>query len=340
MKKDPEILITGATGLVGAHLVAKLSLQGNHVRAIFRKSSDIQNVKLILSKYSEDLETLWNRIEWVEADITDIPSLESVFSGIKHVYHCAALVSFDDRDFEQMCKVNIEGTANMVNLSLLNDIEKFCYVSSIATLSTIQNQTFIDENNSWNGENEANPYAITKNGAEMEVWRGSEEGLNTVIVNPGVIIGGGFWNTGSGKLFKMLQSGFRYYTRGSTGFIDVKDVVKTMIYLMQSDISKERFILVSENLTYKAFLDMLAESLQVKKPTLLVSTFLGEIAWRIDTIKSKLLHTKPNLTASLVRSSQQSSFYNTEKIQSVIDFSFQKISNVITDIVNDYQLVK
>ena len=211
------VLVTGGTGLIGSHLLFKLTQQGENVRATYRVGSDLDQVKVVFSYYSDDSESLFNQIEWVEADLNDIPKLTLAFENISHVYHCAALISFDPSDYKLLRKTNIKGTANIVNLCSAFSVKKLCYVSSIATLG--YNPERIDEETHWSGNQDQSVYAISKYGAEMEVWRGTQEGVSTVIVNPGVVLGPGFWSSGSGLLFKMAAKGKMYATKGVTGYV-------------------------------------------------------------------------------------------------------------------------
>ena len=204
------ILVTGGTGLVGAHLLYQLSLENKTIKAIYRASSNIESVKRVFSYYTDNFEFLFNKIKWIEADITDIVTLEKAFENVTKVYHSAALISFNPNDYRAMRKVNIHGTANLVNLCIDKKIEKLCFVSSIATVDKDPNSKIIDETNEWNYENNNYGYAITKYGAEMEVWRATQEGVDVVIVNPGIILGGGFWKNGSGAIFDKVYKGLKY----------------------------------------------------------------------------------------------------------------------------------
>ena len=244
------ILVTGGTGLVGAHLLYHLLKNDEKIRAIYRSEETIEVVKKVFSYYTGDT-SLINKIAWFKADITDVPSMIPAFVGIEKVYHCAAFISFNPKDYVVMRKVNIHGTAIIVNLSIDAKIKKLCFVGSIAAIGDSRNGELITEENEWNKDLDNSGYSITKFGAEMEVWRASQEDVEVVIVNPGVILGAGFWTTGSGKLFQQVYNRFKYYTEGITGFVGVKDVVTAMILLMNSNIKNERFILVSENKTYK-----------------------------------------------------------------------------------------
>ena len=260
------ILVTGGTGLVGAHLLVQLTQRNEQVRAIYRAPESIEKTKNLFSLKIKSWENLFSKIEWVQADISDIPSMIPVFKGITKVYHCAAIISFDPKDYIEMRKVNIHGTAIVVNLSIDANVKKLCFVSSIATIGEDLNKKIADEENEWVQDSNNHGYAITKYGAEMEVWRGSQEGLDVVIVNPGVILGSGFWDAGSGQLFSKIHKGLQYYTQGVTGFIGVQDVVYCMEKLMEEPIANERFILVSENKSYQELLFSIADAFQTKRP--------------------------------------------------------------------------
>ena len=322
------ILVTGGTGLVGSHLLFQLSQRDDAVRAIYRSEEKLQQLRRIFSFYSEESNTLFERIEWIKADLNDISSLESAFKNIRKVYHCAALISFDPNDFKRLVKVNESGTGNIVNLCISNNIEKLCYVSSIAALGKDPNKAEVTERSEWTGA-EVNPYALTKYLAEMEVWRGSQEGVPTVIVNPGVILGPGFWESGSGRLFISAAKGSRYYPPGGTGFIGVEDLVRMMIQLMESEVVNERFIAVSDNLTYKEVLTRLAVELQKPAPRKKLSIRLLEILWRIDWIWHLISRRKRKLSRMQVASLKSISIYNRDKISEYIDFEYTDMNEYL-----------
>jgi len=330
------ILVTGGTGLVGSHLLVQLSISGERIRAIHRKNSNLDAVKRVFGYYGSECKKLYHKIEWIEANIIDVPSLEKAFEKITHVYHCAAIVSFNKKDYQQMRKVNIEGTANMVNLAIANNIKKFCYVSSIATIEKNLKDTLIDEDNEWNTETNNYGYAITKYGAEMEVWRATQEDLDVVIVNPGVILGSGFWHNGSGELFTKFFNGFKFYTEGVTGFVGVKDVVKTMVLLMQSKVINERFILVSENSSFKNVFFKISDVFNKKRPTIKVTKILSNIAWRLESLKSFITRKAPLITKHSASASLSSYKYSSDKIRKTLNFHFENLEDTIKDICKDY----
>jgi dihydroflavonol-4-reductase len=326
------ILITGSTGLVGSHLLYKLISNGEKVRALYRSERKLENVKNVFSCYTDNYMSLYESIEWVQADILDIPALSEAFNGVSYVYHCAAFVSFEPDKYQLLRRTNIEGTANIVNLCISNDIKKLCYVSSIATIGIPTKEISITEETEWNPEANNSVYAITKYGAEMEVWRASQEGLNVVIVNPGVILGAGIWRYGSAGLFKKAHKGIKYYTSGSIGLVDVQDVVSAMISLTKSSIKNERFILIAENWNYKDFLQNMARSVNSSPPEKMASPLLLQIAWRLDWLDHKLRGKRRQLTRQLVTSLSTDKSYDNTKIKTYMDFEFKKVNDSIIEI--------
>ncbi|WP_291114102.1 NAD-dependent epimerase/dehydratase family protein [Flavobacterium sp. UBA6135] len=330
-------LVTGGTGLVGAHLLLHLLQKGEKVRALYRNEKSIQKT-IAFFKESDSLER-FDEIDWIQGDITNIPSLEVAFKDIKYVYHCAALISFNSKDEELLRKTNIEGTSNMVNCALHFGVEKFCHVSSIAALGDPINGSYeIDENCEWNPEKHHSDYSISKYGAEMEVFRAQQEGLKTIIVNPGVILGSGFWEVGSGKIFKSVAKGNRFYTDGTSGFIAVEDVVALLFLLMKSEIQNERFALVSENITYKMLLDWIAEGMNKNKPTIKVGSMVTQIAWRFSFLLGLLGIKKFVITKDLAISLHNKSIYSNKKINEALSHDFIPIKAYCKSLASKYAI--
>ncbi|KJD36548.1 NAD-dependent epimerase [Tamlana sedimentorum] len=326
------ILVTGGTGLVGAHLLFTLVNNNQKVRAIYRNERKFSNVKSVFSCYTNDVDALFNKIEWVEANILDIPTLSEAFINVTYVYHCAAFVSFEPNKYDVLKKTNIEGTANVVNLALQYNIKKLCYVSSIATLGDELNNKPITEATIYNPESDNSVYAITKYGGEMEVWRATQEGLNAVIVNPGLILGPGIWRYGTGNFFKRAQKGISHITSGTVGIVSVNDVVAVMIQLMERNITDERFILVAENWTYKKLLQTLAKSVNGKVPKTMAKPWLLNLAWRFDWVFSKITGKRRHLTKHLVESLTTETYYSSDKIKEAINYEFTSVSETISKI--------
>ena len=318
------ILVTGATGFLGAELVIQLLKKNNLIRCIKRTNSAIP---LKLQNYQ-------TQIEWVDANILDLSDLDDAFTGITLVYHCAALVSFRSDLKSQMLSVNMEGTANIVNLCLANNINKLVHVSSVAALGEAKNNQLVDETCFWDGFETHNGYSVSKYRAEMEVWRGINEGLNAVIVNPSVIIGEDAGTNGSGSIFNSIKNGLSYYTQGSTGFVDVKDVAAIMIALMESDKTGERFIVNAENISYKELFTQTAIAFHLPTPKTEAKPWMLSLAWRLNTLKNKLLGQKGGLNKSVAESASKSTYYDNSKIKSLLSFQFIPIKNSITNIAN------
>lgn len=313
------ILLTGATGLLGAHLALQLVEQGSEIRAIYRSSKSLEKTKSLF-QYKNKLD-LWDKIQWVEADLTDTIALEHAFENINQVYHCAALVSFDPKDQEKMRQINIQGTANVINLSIDFGVEKFCHVSSIAALGQpIDSSMPINEKTPWNPETNKSYYSISKYGAEMEVWRGSQENLKVIIVNPGIIFADGFQWGACADMIQKIKKGMPFYTKGSTGIVYIQDVVDSMIQLMQSPIFNQRYTLVSNTMPYKYLLNYISMALKNKKTARIqAGKFLCTLAYSLDAAICLLTKSKRSFTKDMARSASSISIYNSDKIEKFLN---------------------
>jgi len=317
------ILVTGGTGFLGSYIIQQLVEQGYSVRAIKRNSSHLPFY------ISADI---LNRVEWVEADVLDVFSLDDAMKGVDIVIHAAAVVSFDQRDKSLMTQTNVDGTANVVNIALENNIRRFIHISSVAALGRTKNGEIVTEKKEWTENNINTAYAISKYKAEMEVWRGIGEGMDAVILNPSTILGFGDWNHSSCAIFKTGYNEFGYYTEGVNGFVAVTDVAKAVVLLMQSGISAERFIVSSENWSFKKLLDSIADGFQKKKPHTLATPFIGAIAWRLEKIKSFFKNSKPLLTRESAKVAQSKTFFDNSKILAALpSFQFTALEKTITE---------
>lgn len=314
------ILVTGATGFLGSELILQLNGQGKKVRALKRENSVIPT----LLKDNA-------LIEWVVADINDISDLEDAFEGIRQVFHCAAMVSFNPADKAQLLKINIEGTSNIANLCVSNNV-RMLHVSSVAALGEPKKgMPLITEKDYWEYDSKVHSYAISKYEGEMEVWRSIAEGLDAVIVNPSVIIGKNAGFEGSGAIFKLVKEGLSFYTRGATGIVDVQDVAKSMILLMDSEISGERFTISAENYHYKQFFAEIAQGFGVKAPSKEAKPWMLGIAWRAAKIASLFTGKAATLTSDAARSSLNISLYSNDKIKKDTGITFKPLHQSIQE---------
>ncbi len=322
------ILVTGATGLTGSHLIEQLSQQGEPVRALYHHSTPSKKLA---------------GVEWMKADILDVDDLNEAMQGITKVYHCAAMVSFNSKDRKLLHRVNIDGTTNVVNVCLDNNIEKLLFMSSVASLGRIREGQTVNEEMQWSEETGNSEYGKTKYLAEMEVWRGIGEGLNAVIVNPTIILGAGDWTKGSSAIFKSAYNEFPWYTEGVSGFVDVQDVVKAMIALMNSDIAAQRFILNGDNISYRTLFTKIAESFNKKPPHKNVTKPIAAIVWRIEAIKAKFTGKQPLLTKETAHTAQAKVYFDNNKLKNQLpSFEYkniqQTIDRICIELKEKYQL--
>ena len=326
------ILVTGATGLLGSHLLYILATSDESVRATFRPASDRDEVKRVFSYYTDQPEEIFQRIDWIEADLMLPESLDKIFEDVDKVYHAAAYVSFDPRDRKQLVNDNRSVTANIVNACLEKENIRLLHVSSTSAIGASRNGDPVDESLIWKPDKHNSGYSISKFLSEMEVWRGIEEGLDAIIVNPSIIFGPGFWHKGSSSMFTNIQKGLKYYTEGVTGFVGVEDVVKSMIALMNSNVSGERFIISSENLSYKDVFTMIAEEMGKDPPHIKANPILAGLAWRLDAFRSWFGLPRV-ITRETVRAGANRNYFSNEKIKNEIGIEFEEVRDVVRRVV-------
>ncbi|MBK7884719.1 MAG: NAD-dependent epimerase/dehydratase family protein [Chitinophagaceae bacterium] len=310
------ILVTGGSGLLGKELICQLLAGGKEVTAIYNKTPlpDFNSAKLIQ----------------VQCNILDVIGLEEVMQNVEQVYHCAAIVSFSPKKKNQLFKINIEGTANVVNAALDAGVKKMLYVSSVAALGRIRENEVINETMNWTEETSNSIYGKSKYLAEMEVWRGIGEGLNAVMVNPSLILGAGDWQSGSSQIFKNVYDEFPWYSNGITGFVDVRDVAGAMIQLMQSDISKERFIISADNKSYGYVFNLIAKAFGKKPPHKKVTPLIAKIVWRLEAIKSLFTGRDPLITKETAHTAlAKVNFDNTKLFKFIPGFTYHSIEDTI-----------
>jgi nucleoside-diphosphate-sugar epimerase len=327
------IFVTGATGLVGSHLLVELSKTHAVIKALKRKSSNVEGVKKLFRYYfNANWQKHFDKITWVEGDVSDVNFLVECLQNVEHVYHTAAVVSFHKNDYDSMYTINVVGTENVVNACLEAGVKKLCHVSSTAAIGRTKNDGVITENNEWKTSPENSYYAVTKYASELQVWRGIEEGLNAVIINPSIILGPGDFNKSSGTIFKRAAKGLSYYTNGSNAFVDVRDVVNVSIRLCNSDISAQRFLCFSENLSYRDVFDKIQTKFGHPKARKKATPMHTSIAWRVAKVLS-WFGIKPFITKENARSSQKQNVYSNEKLLSTINYTFQSVDEAIENVM-------
>jgi len=315
------ILVTGGTGFLGSELIKQLTDKGLAVRALKRENSKIPPVI--------DNNSL---IEWFIADINEPSNLEDAFENVTQVYHCAAFVSLSSKHKKQLFHVNIDGTSNVVNLCVEHNC-RLVHVSSVAALGLAKRgMKEITEKDFWEYDSKAHAYGLSKYEGEMEVWRGINEGLNAVIVNPSIIIGKNAGFEGSGAIFKLVKDGFAFYTDGASGFVDVEDVANAMILLMDAEVSGERYIVSASDIHYKDLFTAIATSFNVKPPTKEAKTWMLGLAWRALKFASIFTGKEPSITKDTAKSSVTLSYYNNNKVIEQTGIIFKPILQSIKEI--------
>lgn len=317
-----KILVTGGTGFLGAYLIKELVERKYTVRAIRRS----QQLPFYISR------EIFDQVEWVDGDILDVISLEEAMDGVDKVIHSAAIVSFEKRNRANMYHVNVEGTANVVNVSLEKNISRFVHISSVAALGRTAHGGKVDEEKKWEESGVNTHYGKSKYKAELEVWRGFSEGLNGVILNPSTFLGYGDWNTSSCAIFKKVYDGFKWFTPGINGFVNVQDVARAAIALMESGITEQRYLINGENWPFKKLQDTIAESMGKQKPSRLTSPFILNAARQMEKIRSMISGHKPLLTKDSIKVALSQTYFDNQKfLLAVPDFSFTPLHQTIEE---------
>jgi nucleoside-diphosphate-sugar epimerase len=334
------IIVTGATGLVGSHLLYELCSRGENPVALTRDKPNIRQVEAIFRFYSPEAEDLLSRIDWREADVCDYARIYDLVNKGDEVYHCAAQVVSSKREKQRVIQTNISGTAHVVNACLEKGARKLCHVSSVAAVGKAEAGLPADETCIWDSTRRHTVYSLSKFHSEMEVWRGIEEGLNAVIVNPSIIIGPTLSNKGTGALLQAARQGIKFHPPGSMGFVDVRDVARIMILLMKSDISGERFILNSENLSYKQFLTMAASQFGKPAPTIPVKRWMAYVAVGANTVLSFLQRKPAMLTREIIQSAFANDSFSAKKLTERLQYDFIPISQSLENVDRFYHFLQ
>ncbi|MFD2787682.1 NAD-dependent epimerase/dehydratase family protein [Hymenobacter rubripertinctus] len=317
------ILVTGGSGLVGSFLITELLGRGLSVRALYRE-------KIPVAAHP-------GRVEWVQADIRDVLAVRAALAGITHVFHCAGLVSYAPQDEEALLRVNVEGTANIVDACLEQPGIRLGFVSSVAALGQVpaaQQQApgplLVDEQAKWDLGAEHNAYATSKYLAELEVWRGVAEGLWAVMVNPAVILGPGNWQRSSTRLLRYAYQEHRFYTPSTMNLVDVRDVVAMLAQLtLNTERSGERYVLSAGSLPLRELLTQVAACFGKRPPTVPVPGWAGEVVWRLEHVRAVLTGARPLITKATARAGRRPLEYRADKIRRELGQEFRPLPETI-----------
>lgn len=325
------VFVTGGTGLIGSHLLYELAGQNRRIVALKRANSNTGRVKSLFQAYSSEGALLFDKITWVDGEVEDYKSLLQAMRNAEEVYHCAAVVSFNRKDFSKMIDINVHGTANVVDACLEMGIKRLCHVSSVAAIGSPAGDGMVTESVPWGKSKGKSGYSVSKFRSEMEVWRGMDLGLNVVVVNPTVVIGPGQWNSGSGQIFGTISKGFPFYTTGITGYVDVRDVAKAMVVATEKEMWGKKYILNGENISHKEVFETIAQELGKNPPTIYVRPWMGALGWRFAWLGSKLSGKAPTITRDTVRSGYSITKYSAELAQNDLGITFTSVADAIAN---------
>ena len=320
-------MVTGATGLLGSHLLCHLARSGEKIIALKRKESRVEETMALVSRYFSAPEEAVSRVTWVEGDVLDGESISPYGEKVHTVYHCAAMVSFNGSDRDTLLQTNIRGTENICSLCLQHRV-RLCFVSSIAALGDAPDESvIIDEDTPEIPGSVHSLYSGSKGASEKIVWDYVRKGMEAVIVNPAIILGTGLRGRSSAKLFEQARKGMPFYTDGVNGYVDVRDVCEVMIRLVNiSSIRGERFVLCGGNYSYKELFAVIARAAGKRPPYIRMAPWMTSLAWRLLAFFSLFTGKKPAFTRETARSSRNKSRYSSAKLLKTLpDFRFHTL---------------
>lgn len=324
-------LVTGGTGIVGAHVLDALLAQGAEVRALLRPGSDASIVERLLSHYHADGAARFRRIHWVEGDLFDTDALRAAMRGVRHLHHCAALVSFDPRDRDELLHINAQGTANVVDAALESGVGRLCHVSSTATIGGGLDGGTGDETKPFVEDAHSSAYAISKARAEREVHRGIAEGLDAVMVNPCVVIGPGVAGRSSMTMVERVRKGSRFFPGGSNAVVDARDVATAMTRLIVEGTVGERYLLIGEGLSYRRLFTLIAATAGKPAPERRLPAWTLEAAWRAEALRT-LFGGRPLVTRITARTASRTRQYDGSKARELLGMRFRSAEEALANV--------
>jgi nucleoside-diphosphate-sugar epimerase len=339
------ILLTGGTGFIGSYLLYYLLQEHESIRATRRAGSSLQHTEFIFrhlhvtdpTPKNESWQQMLSRVQWVEADILDTEALSEATKGIDTVFHAAASVSFNPKKGDHTRLVNIEGTANVVNACIENSVRKLAYVSSVAALAR-KPDAKVNEDDELDELKFTNAYSESKYFAEMEVWRGQAEGLEVVVINPGIVLGWGNFNNGSPEMFKTIADGLKFYPPGANAFVDVRDVAKALILLNKDErATGRRFIAASANISYKQLFDQMANALGVRAPYIAAGKKLTYMVWLFAEAYAFITRGSPFVTKDMAMTSTRTYYYDTNRLVNELSYQYLPLEQTLKDTAAAYK---
>ena len=330
-----NILVTGGTGFLGAHILYYLTKNNKeNPIALKRKNSCLKKIKNIFLNYGDNNCVLFNKIQWLEIDLLDFYNIGKTLKNIDIIFHSAAIVSFNPKEKEKILETNYYATKNLINFSLIHNVSKFCFISSVATLSKGINQSLFDEESWFSWSDKKSNYAISKYLAEMEVWKGFSEGLKGFIVNPSLIIGPGDNNGLFSSMINKLGNKTMFYPKGSSGFVDVRDVAKIVVKLEKMNVNNERYIINGHNISFKTLMSIFSKKMNTKKPSIAINRSIVSIYLILSKIFNSIIGKKTLLTTEMIDFLDGKLQYSNKKIKLKLNYQFIELEKSIKDTMN------
>jgi nucleoside-diphosphate-sugar epimerase len=321
----PTVFVTGATGLVGSHLVRLLLRRGfKHIKALRRPQSD-------LSLLGDDIDA----ITWIDGDMLDVEALTEGCRGAEWVFHCAGLISYDPADRDKLFAINVEGTANIVNAALHTGVKKLLHLSSVSVLSRTGLRQVVTEETPWQPTAFTSTYGLTKHLAEREVQRGIAEGLTASMIIPSIILGAGNWHSGSATIFHQIGKGMPVYPPGQNGYVDVRDVALMAILAMEQE-STCRIIASGHTIGYKELFTEIALRLKKRPPSITIGRTLSEVVWRLFMPVKWVTGRVSVINKETTRASQSFPEYDNSASLQIPGFKYSDLPRTLDDIAVKY----
>lgn len=333
-----KVVVTGATGLVGSHLLIRLVEEDNEIIALFRNDNAIKIVEQLFEYYGKS--SKFSKISWQRADVLDQKLLFLLFENTTTVYHTAALVSFEKKDADRLYKTNVEGTKNVLSAVEKNQVSRLVFISSVASIRNKDEEGLFAADAIIDGGRDWTDYARSKMQSEELVLNAKEKGLSTIIVNPGVILGPGDITKSSTVIFNTIKQGLSFYTLGVNGFVDVRDVIDSVFKLQNIDLAKDRYVCVGDNIQFKKLFIIIANALGVKAPKFKANKLLLAIAWRVEFVLSKIQKRTPKITKDNTSSALGKIEYSSRNLISDTGIRFRSMKEASENAANFFKFLE